>query len=167
MGYNSNNSKNGNTVVLGKYTFNKEKAMAKTLTYDFLNPAEDFIGIIECKSNIRHIDKRGEMKSDLDVIDCRVIVGYETREEEEQTSNGIYVQRVEKKYENQDVSLVLTKAVLLSKFKKLQDSLQGLTGKRVVIIGLGRAEDKNYYDFYVETEERAKQDGVLQVVSKL
>ena len=157
----SSSSSTNNIIQIGAYKINKS-AVSKT-NLDFLNPAEDFIGIVECLGNIRHIEKRGEMKSDLEVIDCKVIVGYQSREVEEQTTDGILIRRREEKYENQDVSLVLSKAVLYSKFKRLQEELQSLEGKRIVVIGLGKTENKQYFDFYVELEEKAKQDGVLLV----
>lgn len=165
---NGNNSSSTSTTTLGRYRINKERAVRTVArAYDFLNPTEDFIGIIECKGNIRHIEKRGEMKQDLDVIDCKVIVGYQTREVEEETENGLLIRRKEEKYNEQDVSLVLSKAVLYSKFKKLQEELKNLEGKYIVIVGLGKAEDKNYYDYYVETEEKAKADGIIQEINEL
>jgi hypothetical protein len=45
--------------------------------------------------------------------------------------------------------------------------LKDLTGKRIVIIGLGKAEDKNYYDYYVATEEQAMKDNVLQIMNRV
>lgn len=172
-GSNNNSGNNGSSskvVKLGQYMINREKAIATltaTKAYDFLNPAEDFIGIVECKGNIRHIEKRGDMKQDIEVIDCKVIVGYQSREIEEETNEGLLIRRREEKYEDKDYSIVLTKAVLLSKFKKLQDELKDLTGKRIVIIGLGKAEDKNYYDYYVATEEQARKDNVLQIMNRV
>ncbi|MEM3093108.1 MAG: hypothetical protein QXI92_05335, partial [Candidatus Nitrosocaldus sp.] len=65
----SNNSSNSNSnITLGPYRINKNKAVARSTVFNFLNPAEDFLGIVECLGNIRHIEKRGEMKQDLDVI---------------------------------------------------------------------------------------------------
>ena len=159
-------------IIIGQYKINRDKAMKAVTSFDFLNPAEDFIGIIECLGNIRHIEKRGEMKQDLDVIDVRIIAGYETREVEEKTStsDGTIVRQIKtikKEYHNEPYSLILSKAVLLSKFKKLQEQFKDLKGKIIVIIGLGKAEDKNYYDYYVETEEKAKDDGILEVIKKI
>ena len=165
---NSNNNKNGNYITIGPYRINKERAMMKSNILDFLNPAEDFIGIVECLSNIRHIEKRGEMKQDLDVIDVRIIAGSETRTVEEETpDNSIIIRKEQKQYHDESYSLALTKTVLLSKFKQLQSELQDLTGKKIVIVGLGKVEDKNYYDYYIATEEKAKEDGVLQIVEKV
>ncbi|MEM4365848.1 MAG: hypothetical protein QXJ44_08065 [Candidatus Nitrosocaldus sp.] len=164
---NSHNSNNSNIVVLGQYKINKDKAITRTITLNFFNPSEDFLGIVECLGNIRHIEKRGEMKQDLDVIDCRIITGVETREVEEETPEGTWIRNKTIQYNNENVSLVLSKAVLLSKFKELQKELVELAGKRIVIVGLGKAEDKNYYDYYVATEEKAVQDGVLQIVKQV
>ncbi|MEM1971380.1 MAG: hypothetical protein QXM92_02840 [Candidatus Anstonellales archaeon] len=159
----SNNNSNNNIVVLGPYRINKDKAITRSTVFDFLNPAEDFLGIVECLSNIRHIEKRGEMKQDLDVIDCRIITGVETREVEEETPEGTWIRNKTIQYNNENVSLVLSKTVLLSKFKELQKELTDLIGKRIVIVGLGKVADKNYFDYYIATEEKAIEDGVLQV----
>ncbi|MEM1951683.1 MAG: hypothetical protein QXI43_06580 [Candidatus Nitrosocaldus sp.] len=164
---NSHNNNNSNIVVLGQYKINKDKAITRTITLNFFNPSEDFVGIVECLDNIRHIEKRGEMKQSIDVVDCKIITGVETREVEEETPNGTWVRNETKQYNNENVSLVLSKAVLLSKFKELQKELADLTGKKIVIVGLGKAEDKNYYDYYVATEEKAVQDGVLQIVKQV
>jgi hypothetical protein len=142
-----------------------DKALtARTIGYDFLNPSEDFIGIVECISDIRHIAKRGEMKQDLDVVDIKVIEAVETREREESLDMNRKVTVTEQvHYENQYFSLVLTKAVLLSKFKALQEQYKTLVGKKVVIVGLGKAEGKNYIDYYVDTYENAVKEGVIVV----
>jgi hypothetical protein len=135
---------------------------ARAVGYDFLNPSEDFIGVIECISDIRHIAKRGEMKQDLDVVDIKVIEAVETREREESLDANRKVTVTEQmNYENQYFSLVLTKAVLLSKFKALQEQYKTLVGKKVVIIGLGKAEGKNYIDYYVDTYENAVKEGIV------
>lgn len=162
---NGNYISNGSGITLGKYRFSRDKAITTKSTskaYDFLNPTEDFVGIVECKGNIRHIPKKGEMKQDLDVIDCHVITAWQTREVEEETDTGLFLRKKDEQYEDKDVSLILNKTVLYSKFKKLQDELQSLEGKRIVIVGLGKRE--NYYDYYVATEEQARKDGVLQVL---
>ncbi|MEM1971225.1 MAG: hypothetical protein QXM92_02030 [Candidatus Anstonellales archaeon] len=164
---NNSNKDSSNSITLGPYRINKNKAVARSTVFNFLNPAEDFLGIVECLGNIRHIEKRGEMKQDLDVIDCKIITGVETREVEEETPNGTWIRNETIQYNNENVSLVLSKAVLLSKFKELQKELADLTGKRIVIVGLGKAEDKNYYDYYVATEEKAVQDGVLQIMKQV
>lgn len=165
---NSSSSSNGNYITIGNYRISRERAMLKSTSgLEFLNPAEDFIGVVECLGNIRHIEKKGEMKQDLDVIDCRIIAGAETREVEEETPQGILKKREQRQYHDEAYSIVLTKAVLLSKFKELQKELQDLTGKRIIIIGLGKAEEKNYFDYYVATEEKAKEEGILQIAEKV
>ena len=160
----SNNS--SRLISLKTIKVDVDKALtARTIGYDFLNPSEDFIGVIECISDIRHIAKRGEMKQDLDVVDIKVIEAVETREREESLDAKRKVTVTEQvHYENQYFSLVLTKAVLLSKFKALQEQYKTLVGKKVVIIGLGKAEGKNYIDYYVDTYENAVKEGVIVVV---
>jgi hypothetical protein len=160
----SNNS--SRLISLKTIKVDVDKALtARTVGYDFLNPSEDFIGVIECISDIRHIAKRGEMKQDLDVVDVKIIEGIETREREESLDMNRKVTVTEQvHYENQYFSLVLTKAVLLSKFKALQEQYKTLVGKKVVIVGLGKAEGKNYIDYYVDTYENAVKEGVIVVV---
>jgi uncharacterized protein (DUF849 family) len=81
---NTTSSNNNSNVVLKTIKVNLEKAStARTVGYDFLNPSEDFVGIVECISDIRHIAKKGEMKQDIDVVDVIVIEAVETREREE------------------------------------------------------------------------------------
>jgi hypothetical protein len=160
----SNNSSN-RLISLKTIKVDVDKALtARAVGYDFLNPSEDFIGVIECISDIRHIAKRGEMKQDLDVVDIKVIEAVETREREESLDMNRKVTVTEQvHYENQYFSLVLTKAVLLSKFKTLQEQYKTLVGKKVVIVGLGKAEGKNYIDYYVDTYENAVKEGVIVV----
>jgi hypothetical protein len=162
----SNNS--SRLISLKTIKVDVDKALtARAVGYDFLNPSEDFIGIVECISDIRHIAKRGEMKQDLDVVDIKVIEGIETREREESLDMNRKVTVTEQvHYENQYFSLVLTKAVLLSKFKALQEQYKTLVGKKIVIIGLGKAEGKNYIDYYVDTYENAVKEGVIVVVEE-
>jgi hypothetical protein len=162
----SNNS--SRLISLKTIKVDVDKALtARTVGYDFLNPSEDFIGVIECISDIRHIAKRGEMKQDLDVVDIKVIEAVETREREESLDANRKVTVTEQvHYENQYFSLVLTKAVLLSKFKALQEQYKTLVGKKVVIVGLGKAEGKNYIDYYVDTYENAVKEGIVVVEAR-
>jgi hypothetical protein len=166
----SNNSSNNSSRLISLKTIkvDVDKALtARTVGYDFLNPSEDFIGVIECISDIRHIAKRGEMKQDLDVVDIKVIEAVETREREESLDMNRKVTVTEQvHYENQYFSLVLTKAVLLSKFKALQEQYKTLVGKKVVIVGLGKAEGKQYLDYYVDTYENAVKEGVIVVEAR-
>jgi len=161
-------SNNNRLISLKTIKVDVDKALtARAVGYDFLNPSEDFIGIVECISDIRHIAKRGEMKQDLDVVDIKVIEAVETREREESLDMNRKVTVTEQvHYENQYFSLVLTKAVLLSKFKALQEQYKTLVGKKVVIIGLGKAEGKNYIDYYVDTYENAVKEGVIVVEAR-
>jgi hypothetical protein len=163
----SNNSSN-RLISLKTIKVDVDKALtARTIGYDFLNPSEDFIGIVECISDIRHIAKRGEMKQDLDVVDVKIIEAVETREREESLDMNRKVTVTEQvHYENQYFSLVLTKAVLLSKFKALQEQYKTLVGKKVVIVGLGKAEGKQYLDYYVDTYENAVKEGVIVVEAR-
>ena len=163
----SNNNSN-RLISLKTIKVDVDKALtARAVGYDFLNPAEDFIGIVECISDIRRITKRGEMKQDLDVVDIKVIEAVETREREESLDAKRKVTVTEQvHYENQYFSLVLTKAVLLSKFKALQEQYKTLVGKKVVIVGLGKAEGKNYIDYYVDTYENAVKEGVIVVEAR-
>jgi hypothetical protein len=165
----SNSSNNNNRLIsLKTIKVDVDKAStARTVGYDFLNPAEDFTGVIECISDIRRITKRGEMKQDLDVIDVKIIEAVETREREESLDANRKVTVTEQmNYENQYFSLVLTKAVLLSKFKALQEQYKTLVGKKVVIVGLGKAEGKNYIDYYVDTYENAVKEGIVVVEAR-
>jgi len=148
-------------ATLKSVRIDRARASTAKSTYDFLNPREDFVGVIECLSNIRHIPKRGEMKQDLDVVDVKIIEGIETREKEEVINGKRYITPDEVRYENQHYSLVLTKAVLLSKFKALEEEHKTLQGLKVVIVGLGKAEDKQYMDYYVDTYENAVKDGIV------
>ena len=127
----------------------------------FFNVKEDFMGIVECLSDIRFVPKKGNMKSDIHVVDVRIIDGSQTISEEHILDGKKIIEKKTQIYKNQEVTLVLNKAVLLSKFKRLQDELKSLTGVKVVIVGLGQAKNKNYLDFYVETYERAVQSGVI------
>ncbi len=150
-------------IALKSVKIDRNKASTAKSSYDFFNPREDFVGIVECISDIRHIPKRGEMKQDLDVVDVKVIEGIETREKEEVINGKTYITDEQIRYENQHYSLVLTKAVLLSRFKALQEANKSLVGLKVVIVGLGKAEDKQYMDYYVDTYENAVNDGIIIV----
>ena len=155
------NNNNSSIIALKSVRIDRAKASTSRNSYDFLNPREDFIGIVECLSDIRHIPKRGEMKQDLDVVDVKIIEAVETREKEEVINGKTYITDEQVRYENQHYSLVLTKAVLLSKFKALQEEHKTLQGLKVVIVGLGKAEDKQYMDYYVDTYENAVKDGIV------
>jgi hypothetical protein len=155
-------SSSNNNVVLKTIKVDLDKAStARTVGYDFLNPSEDFVGIVECISDVRHIAKKGEMKQDIDVVDVIVIEAVETREREEVINGKKATVEEQVHYENQHYSLVLTKAVLLSKFKALQEQYKTLANLKVVIVGLGKAEGKQYLDYYVDVYENAVKEGVI------
>lgn len=59
------------------------------------------------------------MKQDLYIVDVKVINAVETKEEETEMDGEAVIMHVKKSYTDQAVSFVLSKAVLLSKFKKL------------------------------------------------
>jgi len=160
-GMSKTEQKSDSIVTLKSIRIDRARASTAKSSYDFLNPREDFIGIVECISDIRHIPKRGEMKQDLDVVDVKIIEAIETREKEEVINGKTYITDEQVRYENQHYSLVLTKAVLLSKFKALQEEHKTLQGLKVVIVGLGKAEDKQYMDYYVDTYENAVKDGIV------
>ncbi|MEM4323563.1 MAG: hypothetical protein QXO37_06875 [Candidatus Nitrosocaldaceae archaeon] len=133
-----------------KFKINKEKA--KEYHNQFLNPAEDFVGILEFVSEIRKINtKNGE----VEVVDAKV-KGYDTREVKIKDGNNIIIKQ--EKVEYDDIySLVLSKIVIADKLKKFEP----LIGKKIVIVGLGKREGKNYLDYYVATEQEAIASGVL------
>ncbi len=159
------NGNNGNgKIKLGNFTIDIEKAkeIASGTSLPFLNPSDDFKGIIQPLGEIRHITKKGEMKQDIDVLDCRIIDAVETREEEYEMNGETVTKKVKKEYKNEDYSLVLTKTVLLSRFKKLQEDGLLNVNQQVVIIGLGKKEGKGYLDYYIDTLENAKKQGIVQ-----
>lgn len=160
--------KNGNIngkIKLGNFTIDIEKVkeITSSASLPFLNPSDDFTGIIQPLSNeIRHIAKKGEMKQDIDVLDCTIIDATETREEEVVINGEPVTKKVKKEYKNEDYSLVLTKTVLLSRFKKLQED--GLLNNQthILVIGLGKKEGKGYLDYYIDTLDNARKQGVVQ-----
>jgi hypothetical protein len=160
----TNTSSNSNIVSLKTVKVNIDRASVSRVGYDFLNPTENFIGVVECLNDIRHIPKKSEMKQDLDVVDVRIIEAVDTREKEEIINGKKAIIEEDVRYENQYYTLVLTKAVLLSKFKRLQEQYKSLANLKVVIIGLGKAEGKNYLDYYIDTYENAVKEGVIAEV---
>ncbi len=106
------------------------------------------------------------MKQDLYIVDVKVINAVETKEEETEMDGEVVIRHVKKSYTDQAVSFVLSKAVLLSKFKKLQE--EGLLNQRttLLIAGLGKREGKDYYDFYIAPIEEAKKQGIVMEWNK-
>lgn len=136
----------------------KEHVVTVGTIYPFWNPSEDFKGLVECLSDIRHIVKTGNMKSDIDVIDVNIIQGTETRKVVTREDSKEITEKQDKKYVNEKFALVLSKAVLKTKISSIGAPI---TGKKIVIVGLGKRSDKKYVDYYVATEEHARKDGVI------
>jgi hypothetical protein len=152
-------------IELKNIIINKTKATEKRGNFELLNPTERFAGIIECLSDIRHIDKKGDMLSDMDLVDVRIIDGYDVRETEVNIEGKKYMTEESVYYSDEFFSLVLGKTVLKNKFKNFQEQLKTLVGKKFVIVGLGKTE-KNYIDFYIDTYENAVKDGIVIIRNK-
>ncbi|GIU71998.1 MAG: hypothetical protein KatS3mg003_1477 [Candidatus Nitrosocaldaceae archaeon] len=139
--------------------FNREKAREanRAIGFPFWNPSGEAEALIEVLDEPRTLTKTGKMKKDAWLLDCNVIYGRDIVESEEGNEEEIVM-------ENEARSLVLNaKTVIESKFKALIDKHKELKGKRLVIIGLGETEGENstYIDFYIDTEENAKKEGVI------
>jgi len=81
--------------------------------------------------------------------------------EREEVINGkTYTTNEQVRYENKYYTLVLAKAVLLSKFRALQEEYKTLQGLKIVIVGLGKADDKQYMG-YVDTYDNAVREGII------
>ena len=97
------------------------------------------------------------MRKDAWLLDVNVIYARDKVENEEGNKEEIVM-------ENEARSLVLnSKTVIESKFKALIDKYKELKGKRLVIVGLGETEGENskYIDFYIDTEENAREQGII------
>lgn len=143
------------------YNFDMQKIMQyePRSALKFWNPALDFVGIIECLGEIRHITKTVNMKSDVDVVDVRILQGKETVEETYEEMGREKTKRYEKQYENEERTLSLAKSVLHTAIPNLVP----LAGKRIMIAGKGKKSGKNFkYDDYIVLEEStARQAGLL------
>ncbi|SMH71290.1 protein of unknown function [Candidatus Nitrosotalea okcheonensis] len=116
----------------------------------FWNPTLDFVGMIECLSEIRHIAKTGNMKSDVDVVDVRILQGMETIEEIYEEMGREKTKTCQKEYANEERTLTLAKSVLHT----AMPNLAPLTGKKIFIAGKGKKSGKNFkYDDYIVLEE--------------
>ena len=126
----------------------------------FWNPALDFIGMIECLGEIRHLSKTGNMKSDLDVVDVRILQGTETIEETYQEMNREKTSISQKDYSNEIRILTLSKSVLHTAIPNLSP----LSGKKIFIAGKGKKSGKNFkYDDYIILEETdARKVGLIR-----
>ena len=125
----------------------------------FWNPTLDFVGMIECSGEIRHIAKTGNMKSDVDVVDVRIIQGEETIEETYEEMGHEKTKTYVKKYENEERTLTLGKSVL----RTFMPNLAPLTGKKIFIAGKGKKSGRNfkYDDYIVLGEPDARKVGLI------
>jgi len=123
-----------------------------------LNPGLDFVGVIQCLGEIRHITKTVNMKSDVDVVDVRILQGKETVEETYEEMGREKTKTYEKQYENEERTLTLAKSVLRTAIPNLAP----LTGKKILIAGKGKKSGKNFkYDDYIVLEESAARQASL------
>lgn len=155
-----NTNANASMNMNASFAFNEQAAKERVFTgtsHPFWNPSDDFKGLIECYSEIRHVVKTGNMKNDVDVVDVTIVSGTETRKVTIKEENRIITETQKKRYENERFSLVLSKAVLKTKI----EGLRPLAGKKIVVVGLGKRVDKKYVDYYVATEEQTRREGVV------
>ncbi|MGI0061723.1 MAG: hypothetical protein ACREBA_04640 [Nitrosotalea sp.] len=138
--------------------------MQKIMQYEprpalkFWNPGIDFVGVIQCIGEIRHIIKTVNMKSDLDVVDVRIIQGEETVEETYEEMGREKTKTYKKRYENEERTLALGKSVLHTEVPNLAP----LAGKKIFIAGKGKKSGKNFkYDDYIVLEESAARQADL------
>lgn len=140
------------------YNFNVENARnAGSKGYPFWNPSNDFNGVIACLGEIRHIQQKGKMKGDLDVVDVTVY-GTETAKITEEKDGKKTTMEQSKEYKGENFSMIINQKKVIN--SKIQ-SFVPLTGKKLVMLGLGKPTNKPYYDYYIKTEEQAKADSVL------
>ena len=136
------------------YNFDMEKItqFEPRPTLKFWNPGVDFVGVIQCLGEIRHIAKTVNMKSDLDVVDVRIIKGRETIEETYEEMGREKTRTYQKQYENEERALTLSKSVLHTEVPNLSP----LKGKKIFIAGKGKKSGRNFkYDDYIVLEESA------------
>ena len=126
----------------------------------FWNPTLDFVGIIECLGEIRHIAKTGNMKSDVDVVDVRILQGIETIKEIYEEMGREKTKTSQKEYANEERTLTLAKSVL----RTAMPNLAPLTGKKIFIAGKGKKSGRNFkYDDYIVLEESdARKVGLIR-----
>ena len=139
--------------------FNREKAkeVSRIETLPFWNPSEKAQALVEVLDEPRTINKTRRMKRDAWVVDVHIIAGKDIDEAE----NG---EKVEVDLTNEKRSLVLnSKTVVESKFKRLIEQYKTLKGMRLVLLGLGevQGDSSRYIDFYLDTEEKAREEGVI------
>ena len=125
----------------------------------FWNPTLNFVGIIECLGEIRHIAKTGNMKSDVDVVDVRILQGTETVEETYEEMGREKTKTCQKEYSNEERTLSLAKSVLHT----AMSNLAPLAGKKIFIAGKGKKSGRNfkYDDYIVLGESDARKVGLI------
>lgn len=126
----------------------------------FWNPSLDFVGMIECLGEIRCITKTGNMKSDADVVDVRILQGTETIEETYEEMCREKTRTSHKDYANEERTLTLAKSVLHS----AMPNLAPLKGKKIFIAGKGKKSGRHFkYDDYIVLEETdARKVGLIK-----
>ena len=143
------------------YNFDMQKIMQfePRPALKFWNPGLDFVGVIQCLGEIRHITKTVNMKSDVDAVDVRILQGKETIEETYEEMGRQKTKRYEKQYEGEERTLSLAKSVLHTAVPNLAP----LAAKRIFIAGKGKKSGRNFkYDDYIVLEESAaRQAGLL------
>ena len=126
----------------------------------FWNPGLDFVGVIQCLGEIRHITKTVNMKSDVDVVDVRILQGIETMEETYEEMGREKTKTSQKEYASEERTLTLAKSVL----RTAMPHLAPLTGKKIFIAGKGKKSGRNFkYDDYIVLEESdARKVGLIR-----
>ncbi len=115
----------------------------------FWNPGLDFVGVIQCLGEIRHITKTVNMKSDVDVVDVRILQGIETMEETYEEMGREKTKTSQKEYASEERTLTLAKSVL----RTAMPNLAPLAGKKIFIAGKGKKSGRNFkYDDYIVLE---------------
>ncbi|MGB6463364.1 MAG: hypothetical protein WBF38_03970 [Nitrosotalea sp.] len=91
------------------YNFDMQKIMQfePRPALKFWNPGLDFVGVILCLGEIRHITKTVNMKSDVDVVDVRILQGKETVEETYEEMGREKTKTYEKQYEAEERTMTL------------------------------------------------------------
>lgn len=144
----------------GMYNFEMQKItqFEPRSALKFWNPALDFVGILECLGEIRHIAKTGNIKSEIGVVDVRILQGIETIEETYEEMGRNKTKTCQKEYANEECTLTLAKSVL----HIVMPNLAPLTGKKIFIAGKGKKSGRNFkYDYIVLEESDARKVGLI------
>ncbi len=138
---------------MDKVRFDREKAREANRNDIFWYPSEEVEAIFEVLAEPREGRKVGKMKKDPWLLDVKVIHGRDKDDKNELVMD------------NAQRALVLnSKTVIESRFKDLLSRYKELEGKRFVIIGLGEVEGENgtYVDYYIDAEDKARRDKVIE-----